>query len=293
MKTILMSGVALVMLGGCQYWHDMRGHDGMGHHDEMSSEDMTAEDAMAEDMAEPAEEMVEAVVEMAAPTGFAALLSHADRPADDAEDDAARNPAHVLEFAGVTDGMHIYEVEAGGGYYTELLSRAVGPEGSVLMQNPVAFDAFLGDAVAERLAGGRLGNVTLRKSNFDDFYAEAGSKDMVTWILGPHELWFTPDDGASLGSPEAAFGQISGMLKTGGTFIVVDHAADAGAPSSTGGETHRIDPQIIKDMAADVGLEFVGSSDVLANSDDDHSVMVFDPSVRRKTDRFILKFVKS
>ena len=33
-------------------------------------------------------------------------------------------------------------------------------------------------------------------------------------------------------------------------------------------------------------------SDVLANSNDDYAMNVFDPSVRRKTDRFLLKFEK-
>jgi len=45
-------------------------------------------------------------------------------------------------------------------------------------------------------------------------------------------------------------------------------------------------------MAEAAGLEFVASSDALANADDDHSMMVFDPSVRRKTDRFIMTFAK-
>ncbi len=287
MKKLLMSGAALALLGGCQYVKDMWPDRGQNDAVVEAAEPPAEVDTVIE----AAEEAAETV--MAEPANmYAALLSHPDRPAADAEDDAARKPDAVLEFAGVKPGMHVYEVEAGGGYYTELLSRAVGPEGSVLMQNPPAFDSFLGDSVAQRLANGRLGNVKLRKSSFDDLYAEAGSKDLVTWILGPHELWYTPDDGSNLGSPESAFGQISGMLKPGGTFLVVDHAAHAGSPASTGGETHRIDPQIIKDMAAKVGLEFVGSSDVLANPADDHTLMVFDPEIRRKTDRFVLKFVK-
>ena len=40
------------------------------------------------------------------------------------------------------------------------------------------------------------------------------------------------------------------------------------------------------------GFVLVGSSDILRNSADDHSLLVFDPKVRGKTDRFILKFKK-
>ena len=289
MKKLLL-GAAVIALTGCSHMHGL-------HHDadavEAPEADKVVAEAVTEAVEEPmvdAAEVVMGVVD--APGFYAALLAHADRPEGDNEDDAARKPAAVLEFAGVEAGMSVYEIEAGGGYYTELLSRAVGPEGSVMMQNPAGFDRFLGDSVEKRLADDRLANVTLRKSNFDDLAAEDGSMDMVTWMLGPHELWLISSDGEGLGDPVASFAQIAAMLKPGGTFVVVDHAADAGSPATTGGETHRIDPQIIKDMAAVAGLEFVGSSDLLASSDDDHTLMVFDPEIRRKTDRFVFKFRK-
>ena len=262
MKTLLL-GAAMVALTGCTHMYGPHHGDGGGEK-----------------------------VTVAAADKMAALLVHADRPVGDSEDDAARKPGAVLAFSGIEAGMNVYEIEAGGGYYTELLSRAVGSEGSVMMQNPAGFDRFLGDSVEKRLADDRLANVTLRKSNFDDLGAEDGAMDMVTWILGPHELWLISSEGEGLGDPVASFAQIAAMLKPGGTFVVVDHAADAGSPATTGGDTHRIDPQIIKDMAATAGLEFVGSSDLLASADDDHTLMVFDPKIRRKTDRFILKFRK-
>ena len=68
--------------------------------------------------------------------------------------------------------------------------------------------------------------------------------------------------------------------------------APEGAPATTGGETHRIDRAIVVSMAQDVGLRLVDESDLLANPEDDHTLNVFDPAVRRKTDRFLLKFVK-
>ena len=89
-------------------------------------------------------------------------LIHGDRPAEDAADDARRMPLEVLAFAGIEAGMHVFEMEAGGGYYTEILSRAVGPAGSVVMQNPPSFDSFVGDAPEQRVA--RLPNVRLSKT---------------------------------------------------------------------------------------------------------------------------------
>jgi predicted methyltransferase len=68
--------------------------------------------------------------------------------------------------------------------------------------------------------------------------------------------------------------------------------APAGSPPTTGGDTHRIDKAVIIALAENHGLTLVDESDVLANPDDDGTVQVFDPAVRRKTDRFLLKFAK-
>ena len=70
----------------------------------------------------------------------AAALNHADRPSADGADDGRRMPLEVLAFAGIEEGMIVLELEAGGGYYTEIISRAVGASGNVIMQNPAAFD---------------------------------------------------------------------------------------------------------------------------------------------------------
>lgn len=208
----------------------------------------------------------------------------------DRADDAQRKPANVLAFMEVEPGMRVFEMEAGGGYYTELLSIMVGPEGEVIMQNPESFDAFLGDQVPERVEG-RLSNVRVSKSNFDQLDAADGSVDVVTWVLGPHELYFELN-GNSLGGVEETYAEIMRILKPGGAFIALDHAARAGAPETTGGTTHRIDPAIVRAAAANAGFILAGESDVLRNPEDNYDMGVFDPSVRRKTDRFLLKFRK-
>ncbi|WDI32256.1 hypothetical protein PUV54_03500 [Hyphococcus flavus] len=220
-----------------------------------------------------------------------AALADPARPEADKADDELRKPANVLSFIGVEPGMTLFEMEAGAGYYTELFSKLVGPDGEVVMQNPQAFDTFLGDAVPERVDG-RLGNVRVSKTNFDNLDAENGAADIVTWILGPHELYYEPNGAGSLGSVEATYAEIFRILKPGGVFVVLDHAAATGSPASTGGTTHRIDPAIVKQLATDAGLIFAGESDVLRNPDDNYATGVFDPSVRRKTDRFLFKFKK-
>ena len=220
----------------------------------------------------------------------AAALADPARPEADRADDALRKPANVLAFIGIEPGMTVFEMEAGSGYYTELFSRLVGPEGEVVMQNPAAFDTFLGDAVPTRVDG-RLENVRVSKSKFDNLDAEDASADIVTWMLGPHELYFEPN-GENLGDVEATYAEIVRILKPGGVFVALDHAAAAGSPETTGGATHRIDPAIVKDLAMNAGLVFSGESDVLRNPEDSYDTGVFDASVRRKTDRFLYTFKK-
>lgn len=205
-----------------------------------------------------------------------------------------RKSAQVLAFAGVMPGMTVVELEAGGGAYTELLSRIVGSGGKVYMQNPAEFDAFVKEGVDARLANNRLANVENIKSPFDSMTVGDAEADVVTWFLGPHELWFTPEGAPQgvFGDPQGAFDEIARVLKTGGTFIALDHQAPDGAAATTGGETHRIDKPIVIDMAEKAGLELIDESDILRNPGDDKMVNVFDESVRRQTDRFLLKFRK-
>ncbi len=222
---------------------------------------------------------------------ISAVLSSPDRPEADRADDELRKPANVLAFIGVEPGMKIFEVEAGSGYFTELLSALVGPDGEVVMHNPESFDAFLGDAVPNRV-NGRLLNVRISKSNFDRLDAADASMDIVTWFLGPHELYFTPRGVDTLGDDSGSFAEIMRILKPGGSFVVLDHAAAPGSPSSTGGTVHRIDPALVLELANNAGFVMTGESDVLRNPDDNYDVGVFDPSVRRKTDQFLYKFKK-
>jgi len=231
-----------------------------------------------------------------APMDYAALaaasVANPSRPDADAADDVMRKPVEVLTFIAIEPGMSVFEMEAGGGFYTELYSSIVGGDGEVVMQNPQSFDNFLGDALELRLADNRLANVRSSRTIFDNLDAADGSMDIVTWILGPHELYFTPAGGEGFGDVETSYGEVMRILKPGGTFIILDHAAAAGAPETTGDTLHRIDPAIVKGLAQAAGFVLIDESDILANPDDMYDMGVFDPVVRRKTDRFLLKYQK-
>ncbi|MBU6319538.1 MAG: methyltransferase domain-containing protein [Alphaproteobacteria bacterium] len=222
---------------------------------------------------------------------YAAILSDPARSEADKKDDAARKPAEVLDFVQVRPGDVVLEMEVGRGWFTDILSAAVGPTGRIITQNPKEF-AYSGPAMAARKATGRLANVTETTTPFDRLEAADGSVDKVLWMLGPHELYYTPKDSPGLGDPARSYAEIARVLKPGGVFIAMDHAAAAGAPTTTGGTIHRIDPAVVLASAASAGLVLEAKSDILANPEDDRSKMVFDATIRRHTDQFLFRFRK-
>jgi len=223
---------------------------------------------------------------------YAVILADPSRPADDLKDDAARKPAEILAFAGLRPGDRVVEMEGGRGWFSFLISKAIGADGKLIVQYPPEF-AYGDPAYKARVEGGQLANATITKTHFDKLEAPDASADKVLWILGPHEVWFTPANTQGLGDPAAAFAEISRVLKPGGEFIAMDHAAVAGTPAKTSAQTlHRIDPQHVLDAAKAAGFVFVEKSDILANPDDDRTKSPFAPDLRRHTDQFLFKFRK-
>ena len=227
----------------------------------------------------------------AAAADVAAALAHPDRPTADAAADATRKPAQVLAFAGLETGMDVFEMEAAGGYYTEILSRSVGPNGSVVLQEAPGLMSFVGDGIDLRTANNRLANVRVSLSNFDALEAEDNSIDMVTWIQGPHELGFAPE-GINLGDPAGAFREIVRVLKPGGVLLAVDHIAENGTGLEAGSSTHRVAESVITQMATQAGLSVLRSSDLLKNSADPLTAHVYDASIRGKTSQFMVLYRK-
>jgi predicted methyltransferase len=81
-------------------------------------------------------------------------------------------------------------------------------------------------------------------------------------------------------------------LKPGGTYIVIDHVAEAGSKLRDTDTLHRIDPATVKQQVLAAGFEYVGESSVLRNRDDTHRLKVFDKAIRGHTDQFAYKFRK-
>jgi predicted methyltransferase len=213
--------------------------------------------------------------------------------AADQADDAARKPAEVLAFAKVAPGQTILELEGGRGWYSRILSEALGPTGKLYVQYPPEF-AYGDAAYKARQDAGQLRNATIIKSHFDDYSAiPDGSVDKVIWILGPHEIYFTPPNTQGLGDEARTYAEIKRVLKPGGEFIAMDHAAPAGEDKKISAQTnHRVDPAIVLAAANAAGFTYVEKSDVLANPQDDRTKRAFDPTIRRHTDQFLFRFRK-
>jgi predicted methyltransferase len=86
--------------------------------------------------------------------------------------------------------------------------------------------------------------------------------------------------------------EIFAAMKSGATPGVIDHAAAPGSPAETGGTLHHIDPEVVKRDFAAVGFVLDAESNLLRNHGDDFGKALFDPAVRGRTDRFMLRFLR-
>ena len=207
--------------------------------------------------------------------------------------DAGRKPSEVLKFFGIAPGMTVLDMFSGGGYYTEMLSHIVGPAGNVVAHTNSAYAGFVGDEAVNRYVDNRLANVEILLAENNELRLPAAEFDAVMLILAYHDIYYVD---AANGWPKidgAEFlAELKKGLRPGGILAVVDHYAAAGSPRETGGSLHRIDPQIVISELEAEGFVLAAKSEVLRNMEDDYSKGMFDPEVRGKTDRFVLKFRK-
>jgi predicted methyltransferase len=224
---------------------------------------------------------------------YRAAVANSQRTDSDRSRDAGRRPAEVLEFFGIEPGMHVLDMFSGGGYYTELLSYVVGPDGKVVSHTNSAYAQFVGEEAVNRYAGNRLANVEVLLAENNELDLPRNEFDAVMMILAYHDIYYVDaDNGWPKIDGPVLVAELFDSLKPGGIVAVVDHYAAAGSPRETGGSLHRIDPEIVIDEMQSAGFVLDGKSDVLRNMDDDHSLNMSDPKVRGKTDRFVFKFRK-
>ena len=202
--------------------------------------------------------------------------------------------SELTRFARVDAGSTVIDVYPGDGEWTRLFSDVVGPEGRVYSFVPAEVAHFKNDPVGRMRA---LAQEPGREN------VEAVSADLVAMpeSLQPADVvWlhlFYHDLHTSLmqakGATAAHFNRaVYERLKPGGYYVIVDHAAAAGAGTSVAQSLHRIEPASVRAEVEASGFVLDADSALLANKDDGHSIKVFDPSIKGETDRFAYRFVR-
>ena len=225
----------------------------------------------------------------AVPANITAALADKARPAADTARDAARKPGELLAFAEVKPGQKVADFMMGGGYFTRVLSSAVGPTGKVYAYQSAEFIKFRAAYGTEQSA------VVADYKNVVPLTAPIAAAglpdglDLVLTVQNYHDMHLKafPAETADTVNKE-----VFKALKPGGLYVIVDHAAAAGAPLTVADTQHRIDEAITKKEVEAAGFKLVAEDKMLANPADPHDKLVFDPSIRGKTDQFVLKFRK-
>jgi predicted methyltransferase len=221
-------------------------------------------------------------------------VADATRPDKDTLQDASRHPAELVAFANVKSGDVVMDIWPGGGYWSRIFSTVVGPTGHVYAYVPAEIVGFKSDPLGTAKA------ITTEKGHsnveaMSDPLAEQPppafhDKFDVVWTFeNYHDLHDSFMKGADVGAFNKA---VFTLLKPGGYYVIADQEAAAGSGLKNTEDLHRIDPAQVRAEVAKAGFVFDGESKVLANPDDHHTLKVFDPAIRGKTDRFVFRFKK-
>jgi predicted methyltransferase len=219
-----------------------------------------------------------------------AAVADKGRPEADTKRDGDRKPAEMLEFAGVKPGDRVADFLPGGGYFTRLFAKTVGAKGKVYaIQSPPQPNATQQPPILAIAADPQYGNISVVMIPQGGGFKVPEPVDVFWTSQNYHDLYLTR---LNLDVPSVVK-TIYDSVKPGGVFIVLDHAANPGADVvQTANTLHRIDPAAVRKTVEAAGFKFESESKVLANPADDHTKMVFDASLRGKTDQFIYKFRK-
>jgi predicted methyltransferase len=213
---------------------------------------------------------------------LAAAVASPERPDADKARDADRRPAEMMAFAGIRPGMKVLELAPGGGYYTRLLSLAVGGRGYVYTNSSRATPAVQAWAQSHPNVSAQLttaGQVTVPEP-VDLVWTTQNYHDFKNAKVG--------DGDAAAATNAAAFA----ALKPGGVYLINDHQGAPGTDATQTSTLHRIeDATVIREVEA-AGFKLEARSDILRHPADDHTQKVFETGVRGKTDQFVLRFRK-
>jgi predicted methyltransferase len=236
--------------------------------------------------------VAQAVAAPKAPT-IAAAVSSPDRNADNVKLDEGRKPTEVLQFLGLRPGMHVLDLFGGNAYWAEIMAPVVGPKGHDTVWEPTQFYSDKTKASFGAFQA-KQPNVSIISSPFEKPDLPKNYADFVILNDNYHDTyWQNAKYGIPKMNPDDFLKAVYGSMKPGAVIAVIDHVANPNDDTrATVEKLHRIDPNVVKSDFKRAGFVFMKSSDALHNPADDHSLLVFDPKVRGKTDRFVFEFRK-
>jgi predicted methyltransferase len=216
---------------------------------------------------------------------YAAIVAAPDRSDADREIDKRRDPVKLLTFTGVRPGMKVLDMGAGGGYSTELMARAVGPNGAVYGQNAADLAPRAKERFDARMKTPVMKNVIALARPFDDpLPPDQQNLDLVTFFFFYHDTTYMEVDRAQMNR------KLFAALKPGGFLVIADHSARPGDGTTAGKTFHRIEESVLRREVEAAGFRLVGEGDFLRHPEDTR-----DFSVNRPTgpvDEFVLRYQK-
>ncbi len=218
-------------------------------------------------------------------SSFSDIVAAPDRSEADRKNDQRRKPVELYGFTGARPGMKVLDMGAGGGYSTELLARAVAPDGMVYSQT--APDLFPGarKAYAARAQGPAMKNAVRLERPFDDPLPPGVTGfDLITFFFFYHDtVW--------LGVDRARMNRLLyDALKPGSVLVLADHSARPGDGASVTKSLHRIEEGVVRRELEAAGFQFVSEGRFLRNPADARDTHVNKNTVAN--DEFVLKYRK-
>jgi predicted methyltransferase len=233
------------------------------------------------------------VASAAAPAWLSHAVAAPGRPEAAVKLDEGRKPAEVLAFLELKPGMAAADIMTGSGYWAEIMANAVGPKGKVTAYEPAQFYADPDEQKVWKALTDRRQDIDFVRYPFESFSAGGRHFDFVMISLNYHDLYWTSERfHIPRTDPKAFLKELYAAVKPGGIVGIVDHVGPPGDTRAIVDKLHRIDPATVRADFKEAGFRLEAESPLLANPADDHTKLVFDPSIRGKTDRLVFRFRK-
>jgi len=230
--------------------------------------------------------MTAATAQDAKAPDYEAIVASPDRSDADRQTDARRQPARMLAFTGARPGMKVLDMEASAGYSTELLARAVAPDGIVYAQDSAAvIERSVKDRFELRAQKPAMKNVVHVVRNYDDpIPPDVSGLDLITFFFAYHDMTYMPVDRAAMDR------RLFAALKPGGILVIADHSARPGDGTTVGKTFHRIEESALRQEIEAAGFKLAAEADFLRHPEDPRDAAVFHPQL--PVDEFVLKYRK-